>query len=234
MIESTTFITLALGMVMFLLTVLMHTMKKNGVLVSLYLMQSLVLSVFLAITAFEEHSLSGVTAYFDFFLFSVAGLTFLVKVILAPALFFQLAKRYRYYFSSNTYLDTPSALVSALVISFFVYYFVSLSYPAVQFTSISPTLGYAPIHLAGILLSLLLIVNRKDALSQILGILTLENWIVFIATISGLRHTFGLELAITFDIIVWIVISVVFIAMVERHFGSLNVAGMTHLKEEDD
>ncbi len=234
MIEPLAFITITLDMVMFLLTVFMHTMRKNEILVSLYLLQSLALSIFLTATSFEGNLLSGIPENFDLFLFFAAGLTLIVKVIFAPALFFRLTKRYRYYFSSDTYLDTPWTLVSALVISFFSYFLMSLHLPSANFASVSPILGYSPLHLAGILLSLLLIVNRKDALSQILGILALENWIVFIAALSGLRHTFGLELAITFDILVWIIIALAFIAMVERHFGSMNVSGMTHLKEEDD
>ncbi len=64
-----------------------------------------------------------------------------------------------------------------------------------------------------------------------IGILSLENGIVCFATFAGLEQTPGLQLGVIFDIFVWVIIATVFISMIYRHFGSLDVSAMRTLKE---
>ena len=86
--------------------------------------------------------------------------------------------------------------------------------------------------IAMVLISIFLIINRKGALSQMVGILSLENAIVSFAYVAGLETTAGLQVGILFDIFIWVVIATVFASMIYRHFGSLNVSILKHLKEE--
>ena len=88
------------------------------------------------------------------------------------------------------------------------------------------------IALASLLISLFLIVNRKGALSQIIGVLSLENSIVAFVFFAGLEQSPTLQLGMMFDITVWIVIATVFISMINKHFGSINVTEMNYLKED--
>jgi hydrogenase-4 component E len=60
----------------------------------------------------------------------------------------------------------------------------------------------------------------------------LENAIVSFATLAGLEQSPGLQIGIMFDIGVWIMIATIFVSMIYRQFGSLDVASMQHLKEE--
>ena len=85
---------------------------------------------------------------------------------------------------------------------------------------------------AMMLISVFLIINRKGALSQMIGVLSLENGIVSFACLAGLEQTPGLQLGIIFDILVWVIIATVFASMVYKQYGSLDVTAMTHLKEE--
>ena len=80
-------------------------------------------------------------------------------------------------------------------------------------------------------LSLFLIINRKSALSQIVGILSLENSIVAFAIFAGLEQSLSLQIGILFDISVWLIIATVFMSMMYTHFGSLDVTDMKKLKD---
>jgi hydrogenase-4 membrane subunit HyfE len=50
------------------------------------------------------------------------------------------------------------------------------------------------------------------------------------AALAGLEQSPVLQLGIVFDITVWFVISTMFVSMIYRHFGSLDVTNMKKLK----
>lgn len=203
----------------FLVTIFMHTTKKNGILITLYLLQSLLLSVFLFYSAITGG---------DKFLLYAAIVSFIIKVVLTPAFFYRFTTKNRLFFTSDTYLSTSLTLSIIFGLSIFSY---SMVFQTPSFNAISPTIGYAPLHLAGLLIAFFVTVNRKGAFAQIIGILTLENWVVYIAALTGFRQTFGLDLAITFEIIVWLTIAIIFVMLLKRHFGTMEVIGLSHLKE---
>lgn len=203
----------------FLVTIFMHTAKKNGALVGLYLVQSLLLSLFLF-----YFSITGG----DRFLLYAAMITFVIKVILTPAFFYRFIRKNKLFFASKTYLSTSVTLSVIFGLSIFSY---SAVFQTPSFNAVAPAIGYSPLHLAGLLIALFVTVNRKGAFAQIIGILTLENWVVYIAALTGFRQTFGLDLAITFEILVWLAIAITFVMLLKRHFGTLDVVGLAHLKE---
>jgi hydrogenase-4 membrane subunit HyfE len=203
----------------FLVTIFMHTTKKNGALITLYLLQSLFLSVFLFYSAINGE---------DRFLFYAAVMSFIIKVVLTPAFFYRFTEKNRLFFASDTYLSTSLTLSVIFGLSIFSY---SLVFQTSSFNAVMPTIGYAPLHLAGLLIAFFITVNRKGAFAQVIGILTLENWVVYIAALTGFRQTFGLDLAITFEIIVWLAIAIVFVMLLKRHFGTLDVKDLSRLKE---
>jgi len=68
-------------------------------------------------------------------------------------------------------------------------------------------------------------------LSQIIGILSLENTIVAFTIFAGLEQSASLQIGIIFDIFVWLIIATVFVSMIYKHFGSLDVTSMKTLKD---
>ena len=107
-----------------------------------------------------------------------------------------------------------------------------LLYEFISLTSIIPAnQALSAIAFSSMFLSLFLIINRKGALSQIIGILSFENSIVAFAVFSGLEQSPTLQMGIIFDIFIWLIIATVFISMLYKHFGSLDVTSMTSLKE---
>lgn len=209
---------LFLQIVIFATAVFMHLTKKNSSVVRLYIAQSSAVSLLLLLPAVEESS--------KLLIIAIAS-TIAVKLFIAPYFFFGLIRKHRLKFAVSTYLNTPITLlvIAALVALTRTEVFLPLGHLAPDGNSL------LLLDVATIMISLFLCINRKGALSQMLGILSLENAIVSFAVSAGLEQNPGLQLGITFNILIWIVIATVFISMIFRQFGSLDVTAMKKLTE---
>ena len=209
---------LFLEIVIFASAVFLHLTKKNSSAVRLYIAQSSAISLLLLLPAIEESSPLLVIAI-------IATIT--VKLFIAPYFFFGLIKKHRLKYSVSTYLNTPITvlIIAALVAFTRTDVFSPLAQLAIEGRNL------LLLSVATIMISLFLIINRKGALSQMLGILSLENGIVSFALFAGLEQNPGLQLGITFNILIWIIIATVFISMIYRQFGSLDVTTMKKLTE---
>lgn len=207
-----------LEVLIFLSVVFLQMARESKTVVLVYLCQSLAVVAMLAIFSFQEHSWG---------LLASAAVMLGIKAVVAPIFFFRLIESQKIKFSTSTYLNTPMMLLAIMFIVMLVNSsvfmpLVSLAYENQQIVFIA---------LSGILSSLFLIINRRGALSQIIGILSLENSIVSFASVIGLKQTLALELGIIFDIFVWIVIATVFMSMMYKYFGSLNITEIKNLKD---
>jgi len=205
--------------ILFISVIFMHLNKKNLTIIFLYAFQSLIISGVLFYSAFKEDSLLLVV---------VALMTFLVKVLIAPYFFLNLIRKNRLNFSVTSYLNSPLTL---LVLSFLTA--MSYSHFFKPLTVLSPLNENALLLALGmIFISIFLIINRKGVLSQMIGILSMENAIVSFSFIAGLEATAGLQMGILFDILVWVIIAIVFASMIYKFFGSLDTSELRQLKEK--
>ncbi|OGZ73052.1 MAG: hypothetical protein A2908_01860 [Candidatus Staskawiczbacteria bacterium RIFCSPLOWO2_01_FULL_38_12b] len=204
--------------IIFLTIVFLHISKKNLDAVFAYAVQSFTIVILLLNSFFE-------TGYIS--LLFIALLVFTVKVILAPGFFIRLIKKNELIFSASTYLNTPITLAILAMLAA-----IAHSYRFAPLTSIIPAHEMLlSLALSMIFLSLFLIINRKSALSQIIGILSLENSIVAFAIFAGLEQSPSLQIGILFDISIWLIIATMFVSMIYQHFGSLDVTDMRKLKD---
>ncbi|MBK5225808.1 MAG: hypothetical protein JJD96_04435 [Thermoleophilia bacterium] len=203
--------------IIFASAVFLHLTRKNTSAVRLYMVQSSAIAALLILSSFDRFSPLLIVAI-------VA--TVAVKIFIAPYFFYGLIRRHQLKFSVNTYLNTPVSLmvIAALLVLTRSDFFSAL---AVLATSGDKMLRLA---FATVLISLFLAINRKGALSQMIGILSLENGIVAFALFAGLEQSPGLQLGITFNILIWVIIATVFASMIFRKFGSLDVTAMKKLK----
>lgn len=209
---------LVLESLIFLLAVFLHLSKKNKTLIVIYLLQSLALIVLLTVIGVIEDEQGLLLA---------AGLTLVTKVVLAPIIFMRAIKHFDERVLTGSYLSTPFTLIVVLMLMLFAYSEV--------FTPLAElsTHGVDIVHLAlaGIIVSLFLTINRKGIVHQIVGVLSMENGIVALASIIGLEHTFAIELGIIFDVLMWTVGAAVFIALVHHHFGTLDTSVIKDLRD---
>ena len=202
----------------FLSAVLLHITKRNSTAISLYLIQSLAIAALLFWPLAEN---------FSPIILLMAVLTLAVKAVVAPLFFLRLVKRHQLKFSASTYLNTPLTLIVIAALAA-----LTNSRIFSHIASIDPdNRKILALAIAVILVSFFLIINRKGAMSQIIGILSLENGIVSFAVFSGLEQSPALQIGIMFDLLVWVIIATVFISMIYKQFGSLDVTALKHLKE---
>lgn len=198
--------------------IFMHLVRKNSSIVLLYMLQS---AIIVSLLIIDSMARAGAA------LIMVIVLTFTVKVVIAPVFFFSLIRRNKLKFSVSTFLNAPLTLIVLAVL-------IAIAHSQF-FNPLTAVLTRGPdtlfLSIAGMLVAFFLIINRKGAMSQMIGVLSLENSMVAFASMTGLEQTAGLQIGIVFDILVWTVIAVVFVSMIYRQYGSLDVSAMKHLRE---
>lgn len=202
--------------IQFLTVIFLHLTKKNISASFTYSLQSVMVALFFLNSFFETG---------NYYLILVVIITIIVKVIIAPLFFNRLIKKHALAFNVSTYLNIPLTIVIIASLTFIAH-----------LDTFNPLTNIVPTHhellaiaLSSLFLSLFLIVNRKGALSQILGVLSLENSIVSFIIFAGLEKSPGLQIGVLFNILIWIIVSTIFTSLMYRHFGSLNVTDMKNL-----
>lgn len=207
---------IAVGLI-FLSVILMHLLKKSAYAIYLYILQSFMISLLLIYSAVKGRMID---------LLIVAIIVFVVKVFAAPSYFLRLVKKLDLQFPTFSYLNTPATLAVLAMITATTHFGVFRSLGTLNIVNEKSILA----AFSAMLISLFLIINRKGAFSQMIGVLALENSIVAFIFAAGLEQGPGLELGILFDICVWIVIATFFLSNIHKKFDTLDVTAMTHLK----
>ena len=202
----------------FLTVIFLHLAKKNSAVAIIYGAQSFVVVILLLYFFLETNNIYSLL---------IALLMLLVKVVLAPAFILRLIKKAGVKFSTSTFVSAPLALIIVTILTIAAH--SPLFLPIV--TIVPDHQALLALTLSALFVSLFLIVNRKGAISQIVGILSLENCIVVFALFAGLEQSPGLQAGILFDIFIWIFIATIFISNIYRHFGTLDVTEMKKLKD---
>ena len=188
-------------------------------LVNLFALQGAVLSVSTAIVA---HT-SGATH-----LYASAALSLLLKVIVLPWILHRLITRLNVRWDTETQLNIPATMLIGIVVVVFAF---ALAQPIAQLSSAvtRSTLGIA---LAVVLLSFLMMITRRKAVSQVIGFLAMENGLFFAATSATYGMPMVVELGVALDVLVGTLILGVFFFQIREQFDSLDLRHMERLKED--
>ena len=186
-----------------------------------YRYQSIVLA---AITAL----IASITGIWEIYL--AAGLTLLIKAIIIPKILLRITGKLTLEVRTeiSPYISIrASVLISAML--------VALSYFLTQQISIktdSIVSTFLPVSVSLFLIGLFVMVVRKKALSQVVGLLILENGLFLFAT--ALTHGLSLviEIGIFVDILVGIVISAILMSRINYTFDSLSVENLESLRDD--
>ena len=183
----------------------------------------------------QSVALAGVTAVIGYVtgiweIYIAAFLTLVIKSVVIPKVLTYATRRLEieYKTETNPYISLrASIIVSALLVT--LSYFFSQQMP---FKSDPVVNIYLPVSMAQFFLGLLALVNRRSALSQIVGLLVIENGL-FLFTLA-LTHGVSLiiEIGIFADILVGIVISSILLFRMSRTFDSLDVGKLENLRDD--
>lgn len=209
-----------LGAAMLLLTAFaMLSQRRIQSLVNLFAWQGVVLSVSTAVVAYtsgQQH------------LYTSAALSLGLKVILLPWILHVLIRRLNVRWDSEPLLSIPVTMLTGIVLVVFAF---ALAQPIAELsTSIArSTLGIA---LAVVMLSFLMMITRRKAISQVVGFLAMENGLFFAATSATYGMPMVVELGVALDVLVGTVILGVFFFQIREQFDSLDLHHLESLKEE--
>ena len=125
-------------------------------------------------------------------------------------------------------LNIPTTMLVGIMLVVFSF---ALSQPIAELsTSIArSTLGIA---MAVVMLSFLMMITRRKAVSQVIGFLAMENGLFFAATSATYGMPMVVELGIALDVLVGVLILGVFFFQIREQFDSLDLQHLEKLKED--
>jgi hydrogenase-4 component E len=161
-------------------------------------------------------------------LYYSAGLTLLLKVLLLPWLLHRLIRRLNVRWDVETMINIPTTMLVGIVLVIFSF---NLAAP-ISHLAEGITRGLIGIALACVLLSLLMMLTRRKAVSQVVAFLSLENGLFFAATSATQGMPLVVELGIALDVLVATFIFGIFFFQIRETFESLDITHMEKLKDD--
>lgn len=202
-----------------LISFAMLSRRRTQRLITLYAWQGVILLFSTCLVAYD----AGLTE-----LWYSAALTLILKVIALPWILHRLIQRLGAQWDTEPVVNIPVTMLVGLVLVIFAF---GLAQPiSMMATTITRnTLGIA---LAVILLSFLMMITRRKAVTQVIGFLAMENGLFFAATSATYGMPMVIELGIALDVLVGVFILGVFFFQIREQFDSLDLHHLEALKED--
>ena len=163
-------------------------------------------------------------------LFFSAALTLGLKAMLIPWILHRLVRRLELDRHSESIRRPALVIMAALALVIFSYWLVL---PIAQ-TGLLFTRNIIAVSLAVVLIGLLMMVIRTQAIAQVLGFMSMENGLFLAAVSATGGMPLVVELGVAFDVLVAMVLFGVFFFQIRASIDSLNVDRMNRLTERLD
>jgi hydrogenase-4 component E len=202
-----------------LLSFAMLSRRRTQRLITLYAWQGAILFLSTCLVAYGE----GLRE-----LYYSAALTLIVKVILLPWILHRLIQRLGAQWDSEPLVNIPTTMLVGLVLVIFAF---GLAQP-ISMLATTITRHTIGIALAVILLSFLMMITRRKAITQVIGFLAMENGLFFAATSTTYGMPMVIELGIALDMLVAVFILGIFFFQIREQFDSLDLHHLEKLRED--
>jgi len=206
----------AISIGMLLTTLAMNSVRRIETCLKAYTMNSLLLALLMGVCAIYM----GIAH-----LYIAAAVTLISKGIVIPYLLRRVVRSLRLTRDAEPYIGTTMSLVISAVLVVIVY--SSLSKGIVVEGVIENTLK---ISISIILIGLFIMITRKKAVTQVIGLLFMENGLF----LAGFSLTYGMptliELGVLFDLLMGVIILGVFLSQIKKAFVSVDLDRLTTLK----
>jgi len=186
--------------------------------VRVFALQSFVLAFLSALIAFYSGSLE---------LLGVAVALVAVKGLMIPRVLNRAVSKIGLARVAAPYLGTAPALIICGVLTIIAFYIMT----PIAASNPLPTADAIPLAFAGVLIGFFIMVNRRRAVTQILGFLMLENGIFLLALLATYGVPFIVEMGVFLDVLVAVLIMEVFVYRIKDNFDSIDVGQLGKLKE---
>jgi hydrogenase-4 component E len=160
-------------------------------------------------------------------LYYSALVTFVLKVVMLPWILHRLIRALNVQWDVEPLINIPATMLIGIVLVIFAF---NLAAPISEIagTITKATVGIA---MASILLSFLMMITRRKAVSQVIGFLSMENGLFFAATSATYGMPLVVELGIALDVLVGTLVFGVFFFHIRDTFESLDIHHLEKLKE---
>jgi len=199
-----------------LTAIAINALRRLESYVRAYMFNSLLLSSLIAIVAFmigETH------------LYIASVVTLLSKGILIPLFLRKIVREIKVTHDVEPYISNPLSLSISGILVAVVY--ASLK-EGIFVTGFSRNV--LQISIAVILIGLFTMITRRKAITQVIGLLFMENGLF----LAGFSLTFGMptiiELGVLFDMLIGVIILGIFAIQIKRTFASADLDKLTTLK----
>lgn len=159
-------------------------------------------------------------------LFVICGLVLLVKVVLIPFLLLRIMRRINAEEDLGLLVNPQISLVMALVFSYLSYIF---AHDAMGLADSSESAAFIS-SLSAVCIGFFIMASRMKAIGQVVGLLVMENGIFLAASAITGGMPFFVEIALFFDIFIFVIISEIFVYRVNRLFTHIDTSKMRSLK----
>ncbi len=208
-----------LSALLLLIVFAMLAQRRILSLINLFAWQGALLTVSTCVVAYSTH---------QHHLYYSAALTLVLKVILLPWLLHRLIRKLNVKWDVETLINIPSTMLVGIGIVIFAF---NLAAPITEMAE-GLTRGLIGIALASVLMSLMMMMTRRKAVSQVVAFLSLENSLFFAATSATQGMPLVVEFGIALDVMVASFIFGIFFFQIRETFDSLDITNMENLKDD--
>jgi hydrogenase-4 component E len=205
-----------LGGVMLLCAFSLLSQRRLAAMISIYQIEAIVLTLAAFWQGFAQHATE---------LYLTGVITLVIKAIIAPIALRQIVQRFNLIRAVETAL--PVGLSMMLGVSL-IGVAVLVVLPTTM-NSVTLTREDLAISLSVVLLGLLVMTTRRNALSQVIGFLSTENGLV-LAAIGMPGMPFVAELSVALLVLVAFLVVGVFVFRVREHFDTLDLTGIEEIE----
>lgn len=175
--------------------------------------------------------LAGVTATVGYFggereLYWVVVALVMLKGVAIPALLRSMQRRFATQPITTPYVNTEISLLIAALLVMFAYV---IARPWMAVTDL-PTREGLPLAIALLFVSLLVLVSRKKAITQVIGFLMLENAIALLAVVGTYGVPLLVEFGVFLDALMGFLVMQIFVYQIHETFDTIDVEQLARLR----
>ena len=166
-------------------------------------------------------------------LYLSAIMTFLLKGLLLPWMLWRVIRKLHVHREVEPLMNSGFTVIIAIAVTLFAFHIIQ----PIEVTSDLMTRNSMAIATACVLLSMLMMITRKKAITQVIGFLAVENSLFFAAIGATNGMPLVVEIGIAFDVLIAALIFGLFFFQIRNTFDSMEIdtlnASLIH-KDEDE
>lgn len=182
-----------------------------------------------ALRSFVLALVSGLIAYFSgiHHIYVATGVSVALKVIIIPGFLFYIINKIKIKEDVESSINYTLSLLIACGLILIAYYATE---SILKFENVFMR-HCLPVSLAITLLGFFVMISRKKAITQILGLLAMEDGLFFAALSTSHGMPLVVELGVFFDILVSVIIMGIYVYRIKETFDTIDTDTLRELRE---